>query len=82
MSDTVEQPVLAPKAADGAVAALARIAGGLDLLASVLAAFPTQNPQVWEHSSSAKQLKDLMFACEHLRQHARQLEAIAQDLSS
>jgi hypothetical protein len=77
MNDTVEQPILAPSASDATSAGLLRIAGGLELLADVLAAFPEKNPEVWRSTDWAKQLTDLTLTCEHLRQHARQLEDLA-----
>jgi hypothetical protein len=81
MNDTVEQPALVPKEEDAAAAALVRIAGAIELLANVLAGFPEKNPNVWRSPEWAKQLKDLTLACEHLRQHARQLEDVAENLN-
>jgi hypothetical protein len=81
MNDTVEQPVLVPKEEGAAATALVRIAGGLDLLANVLAGFPDKNPNVWRSPEWAKQLKDLTLVCEHLQQHARQLDEIAEKLN-
>lgn len=80
MTDTVEQPALVPKEDDATATALARVAGSLDMLASVLAALPEKNPTLWETAESAKQLKDLNLACSHLRQHARELEDLVTGL--
>jgi hypothetical protein len=76
MNDTIEQPIIAPGKDDTSTATLRRIAGGLELLASVLAAFPEKNPALWKSAESAKQSTDLTLACEHLREYARQLEDI------
>jgi hypothetical protein len=79
MNDTIEQPILSPEKDDISAATLRRIGGGLELLASVLAAFPEKNPALWKSEDSAKQLTDLTLACEHLRQYARQLERLAEN---
>jgi hypothetical protein len=56
---------------------LARIAADLDMIAGVLAAYPTRNPAVWNSAEWLKDRKDLEIACERIRASARVLDELS-----
>jgi hypothetical protein len=57
--------------------ALRRTAQALEVLAGVLAGYPSRHADAWASEAWQKDLKDLEIACEQLRRHATELRRLA-----
>jgi hypothetical protein len=75
--DTVVRRALIPDRSPDVQPALRRIAASIHVLANVVGGYPTRHTEVWQSPEWQKDLKDLLLACERLREHARELDILA-----